>query len=108
VAQRSEFRIGFWTHSSNPSSSFREVGSQRLEHAIRAIGDRVVWPHGGFKSAHGVPAAKRVVDDCGLRTGEDLTVFVTIPTDANWEFSLCNSAQWDTCMFVGTDVCASS
>jgi hypothetical protein len=46
------------------------------------------------------------VNDCALRTSEDLIVRVIIPTSGNWQFDLCTGTSvWDTYLYVGNDCC---
>ena len=46
------------------------------------------------------------VNDCTLRSSEDLNVRVIIPTPGNWQFDLCGGTTvWDTYLYVGNDCC---
>ncbi len=49
------------------------------------------------------------INDCGLRGSEDQTVFVHIPYEADWTFSLCTSASsWDSFIYLTSQCCNSS
>jgi hypothetical protein len=48
------------------------------------------------------------LNNCYRIPGEDVTYEVTIPSDGDWVFSLCNSSTvWDSYLYLDTELCGS-